>query len=173
MTMAVSDDGGGGGDDGGGGDGGGDDDERGQGKDATSLFFWNGLAACRYPVAGDAVASVDFFGGTIKYYAKGDFVAYCAVHSDSAAKVACVLTRTARAGKKAAQGRPLGLLAAWIMAADEHDCKPEHCKRCNFPPYDDRCFARTALSAVTGADELFAYERPPREGEDEEPRDAP
>jgi hypothetical protein len=86
----------------------------------------------------------------------------------------CILTRSAHAGRTAAQGRPLGLLAAWVLAADDCETKEAHKRRT--PTKEQRLAARRDL--VQGgqeglAQEFFGLERPQRDGEDSEPDRAP
>lgn len=130
----------------------------------------------------DSVITVPFAGGHITYYGNtGDFVAYCGRHRPGN----CRITRTSNAnasGTRLAQGRCLGVLAAWLQCASKHDdaqnpleshkrfASGRHCPR---PSRAERVAARQALHAVAGANALFVHERPRAEGEDSEPeRDA-
>ena len=83
-----------------------------------------------------------------------------------------VLTiRLTAAKKSAGQGRPIGSLIAWLMAANKHAGQHEHVK------------AKVATQAVrmearifffqecAGARTMESYERPKRDGEESEPED--
>ena len=112
-----------------------------------------------------AIATVGLEGGDIRYYRKGDFTATCRFHPG------CILTRTSMPGRRPAQGRPLGLLAAWLSLRPES--KAEHFNRANWPDAARRQAARVELSHVFGSAELFACERPRRDGEGVEPDGCP
>ena len=74
---------------------------------------------------------------------------------------------TARAG----QGRPVGLLMAWLRAADEYGDMEAH----TAPMVTEmltrgaRRQAREIFKARPGAEEFLSHERPRRDGEDDEP----
>lgn len=107
--------------------------------------------------------------GKITWYQKkgGFFEATCKNRGHGR----CVLTRTAHASARSlADGRPLGLLYAWLCA-DHCDSQPQHLARGVFLETDAeaRLAARQALQAFLAAAPLFAKERPLREGEAIEP----
>ena len=85
----------------------------------------------------------------------------------------CRRYRTAHAGRKAAQGRPLGLLAAWLHAG----CQPAIADRSDHkawqPTREQRIAGRALVRADPNADLFFAHERPRKEGEDSEPEGIP
>lgn len=107
-----------------------------------------------------AIAAMEFGNGRISYYRKGDFVAICQRHG-------CILTRTSRPGRRAAQGRPLGLMAAWLQT--DFETKEEHLDKGNFPSYDARLLARTALALSPEGMELASHEGPGADGDLGEP----
>lgn len=109
----------------------------------------------------DALGSVELAGGSIRYYRKGDFVALCRFHPK------CILARTSREGRRLAQGRPLGLLAAWLGLVA--DTKEQHMSKNQWPNQASRLEHRAMLAAMPGGPELLAYERRRRRGEDEKP----
>jgi hypothetical protein len=115
---------------------------------------------------GEAVAEKMFEGGKISFYNKGDFVATCHRHAR------CFLTRTCKASAtKPAQGRPLGLLVAWLsmLAAT----KAQHMDRSQYPSYDDQWFARVELAMTPDGWNLLKHENP-RTGEvNDEPAGLP
>lgn len=120
-------------------------------------------------------------GGFITFYlatakSKARFQAQC-LNPDHGPK--CRLTRAAEAyqtqGVRVAQGRPLGLLAAWLEASTTDLCpdKPSHEAIVSFLSRETRLAARQTLLAATNGLELANRERPRRPGEAEEPSDAP
>ena len=89
----------------------------------------------------------------------------------------CERQRTATASEyasRAGQGRPLGLLAAWLRAHD-CSCKREHVAKGNASLAERRAardFLKT-LHSQEAYDEFASYERPRRENEPEEPDTVP
>ena len=67
------------------------------------------------------------------------------------------------------QGRPLGLLAAWLPGANQHGTKADHMKF--RPSYQERVDARAELSRQDRARHFFGKERPCHPGVPEEPVD--
>ena len=118
-----------------------------------------------------------FMGGSITFYdqkdipGKGRFQAVCgntAMHGKL-----CRLTRTsaesARTGGAVAQGRPLGLLAAWLAAADFAETMEDHKAAIGFLSKHERSEARQKLMELTSGQSLAELERPRKPGEDAEP----
>ena len=99
------------------------------------------------------------------------FRAYCAKHKD------CAKQRTAEASAnklRRGQGRPLGLLAAFLLQ-ETHETKKLH-QKAPVGSREQRERARALLKAAHSQQEYedFAkYERPPRRGEAEEPNHVP
>lgn len=121
-----------------------------------------------------ATAEVFFHGHRVAYYqGRQEFYAIC---SNERHGKLCRKARSARPSsdliRRSAQGRPLGYLAAWLLAPTRSPCvsADEHkwLAPCN---HQQRVAAREALKQCDGADVLFAYERPLRPGEPEEPDD--
>ena len=86
----------------------------------------------------------------------------------------CVASRSAHEGRKPAQGRPLGFLAAWIAKGDSCSDQVQHKKL--QPSQADRLAARCDLAKPEQADllpEFLAKERPRRADEAEEPEGCP
>ena len=131
------------------------------------------------PPSGAADVVVVFPGvGRISYYSSTKrFYAVCLAHHDRG----CVMTRTARPmqsekGNKC-QGRPLGLLVAWLhQAAAPISCTFES-HRCKLArkaiSHDTRLEARQLLSLTVEGLELLSKERVRRIGEPEEPLGIP
>lgn len=120
---------------------------------------------------------VFFPNGKVTFYrSDGRFEAVCRQHQQTS-KAICRLTRTsAENARKAAQGRPLGLLVAWLELARHHGCGREH----KDPVFVNagitlaqRQAARRSLEATDGGVALLACERPQREGEPAEPVGVP
>ena len=118
-------------------------------------------------------------GSSIGFYRDGRFEAVCR-HVNHLPKGRCRLTRTSYGTGTGddtcpAQGRPLGLLASWCLAADDYTLREDHCDA--FAIYsqtlENRIFAREELKHVDGAAALFAAERALRVGETEEPEEWP
>ena len=108
--------------------------------------------------------------GHIKFHeAPEDFYVICSKHGQL-----CRLTRTRRAHEsRPSQGRPLGLLAAWLMA--DHGSKVDHqLPESKMVAYGERVRARRELETVPGAHVLLNIERLPSAGElDGEPLGLP
>ena len=105
--------------------------------------------------------------GELRYHAKSkNIVAFCAEHRD----IDCRRSRTcipnlARAG----QGRPIGLLTAWLRDPESHI--PE-LKR-HVHPLAARRAARQFFQDLPGAAAFSQNERCKRDGEDDEPENIP
>ena len=114
-----------------------------------------------------AELAVDVPNGRITYYNKGFFTATCAVHSTGTTK--CVMSRSAEPGRKAAQGRPLGLMMGWLFSAHEFPDKSSHWNKEHWPTFEVRSAQRDVLAELPGGRELLDKERPQEPGEAEEP----
>ena len=68
------------------------------------------------------------------------------------------------------QGRPLGLLVAWLKESVEHDTRMSHVKYCT-PSFAKRKAAREWFARLSGAQKFLDAERPKREAEGDEPVD--
>jgi hypothetical protein len=99
--------------------------------------------------------------------------AHCFSTSHCSGGASCHTDRLLREGRRPAQGRPLGLLVAWLLRHSKHATKSSHQ---DIKPllssrngYAERCRAREWLKAQGGFQEAFALERPSRDGESSEP----
>ena len=81
---------------------------------------------------------------------------FYAVCSNKAHK-ACVKTKTARAGPKKGQGRPLGFLSAWLRGGAACGSKADHFK-C-VPTLAQRQEGRALLAVMDGSADFFGFER--------------
>ena len=79
------------------------------------------------------------------------------------------LSRSASEGRSPSQGRPLGLLAAWLAHGAMCGRKEDHWNKDQWPSLEERSAHRELLALVPGSDTLFAAERPQRPGEGPEP----
>ena len=117
-----------------------------------------------------AVASVSVPGGRITFYEnKRSFEARCSHPSH----VNCALTRSSvgsSVSNRLAQGRPLGLMAAWLHSGSQHDSKFSH-YACRFIDKAMRNFHRQSLKLNPQAAALLEQERAAREGSGSEPDD--
>jgi hypothetical protein len=122
-----------------------------------------------------------FRQGSITFYPdkndpeKGRFQAVCG-HPELHGK-SCRLTRTSapsvRVGGNQAQGRPLGLLAAWLVVGELAADRAAHDASVPFLSADERLAAREELLSQPNGAELAAHERPMRLGEPLEPDGLP
>ena len=128
------------------------------------------------PLRSTADAVLVLPGGEIRYYCRYHrYQAHCRVedHGDS-----CKLTRTSKSSTiSLAQGRPLGLLAAWLDIAFQAECH-DHASHVSvfgvaLLTHARRRHARQAIKDMVGGPFLMSFERPVREAEDEEPLDLP
>ena len=108
-------------------------------------------------------------GGRLTYYGRGFFTATC----DNAMHGKCIKTCSAFAGRKRAQGRPLGFLSAWLSCGSDLPSKAAHWDRSNWPDFATRCEHRDMLAEVPGGPDLLAQERPMEPGEAAEPDGLP
>ena len=107
--------------------------------------------------------------GSIRYNHKAkNLVAHCSYHSGN-----CRRTRTTHSPSTrrqvSGQGRPMGLLAAWLEQAANYPNAQEHSRECR-PTHEDRLRARANIKRLRDG-EAFSqqYERRQRDGEPEEP----
>lgn len=116
--------------------------------------------------------------GSITYYPNGDyFVAECQHHiGGTSGKLKCKRTRTAQGSARGSgpQGRPLGFLAAYLQhcGGDEIRDPNGHYELAKTLTFEQRREARHWLRSAPGCDQIFAQERPQREGESSEPEDS-
>jgi hypothetical protein len=142
-----------------------------EGEDDDEEYFLGPIGG-RAPTT--ALAKATFANGcTISVYRDGRFEAVCR-HASHHPIGRCRLTRTRHQSDDAsfaAQGRPLGLLAAWCLCQGEFDCKDAHCDpyAVYMQGFETRCNARTSFKLLHGALDLLKYERDQRPGEGEEP----
>jgi len=114
----------------------------------------------------DGSITIPWDNGTVSFYTSNrNFFALCGLHS--VAGVPCCLTRTSNPGRRKGQGRPLGLLSAWLQDPDSH--AGTSIVGWARPSFDERVTARAELEAVPGSEALFEQERPPKDGEGDEP----
>ena len=127
------------------------------------------------PKAAKAAADdrMDYTNGSLRYnFRSQNIVAHCSYHIGSN----CRRTRTAKppAGKSTgltSQGRPVGLLAAWLEQAQNFASAKEHSAQCR-PSYAERLEARRNFESLSGGlDWANSFERPAKDGEEREPRD--
>jgi len=108
--------------------------------------------------------TVIFNGGQLAYFYKGKrFQAICSNPDHGR----CVCTRSGRLGVTGKEGRPLGLMAAWLKKNGQKE-QYDHVYAPD-PSFAERAAARTELAKVNGIEKLMAGERPRIEGEGEEP----
>ena len=120
---------------------------------------------------------IEPYGWLVYYESSNDFYAYCndpdhrdgsSSSSNSAWNNACRKVRTANAGNRRFQGRPLGFLTFWLMQHCCHSTAKAHQKKF-FHDTELRISGRNHLKSVPGSDALFKKERELRENEAEEP----
>ena len=106
--------------------------------------------------------------GQIAYYKRYDrFQATCEKHDS------CRLSRASRPKcfdpTRPARGRPLGLMAVWLLSQAHYDSKADHHNVFSLAllatGMEDRRDARNHLLAMPGGEELSSYERPRRKKE--------
>ena len=108
--------------------------------------------------------------GSVRYNFKAEnLVAHCTYHSGN-----CRRTRTVRPPnslKNLGQGRPVGLLCAWLERARDYATAKEHSANCK-PTFQERVDARQRFEADADAKAWAdTYERAPGDGEQREPSD--
>lgn len=114
-------------------------------------------------------------GGRLVYYkTRQEFYAECPLRGTGHQRN-CRRSRTSRSSenmRRPGQGRPLGLLLAWLESAEQHDTSDSH-KVLFHTTHEDRKNARQFLKTLPGSDALFEYERHLEPGEDSEPEQEP
>ena len=80
-------------------------------------------------------------------------------------RLRCVLTRTAEPGSRPQQGRPVGLLTAWLAAGAAFEDRATRWDRRQWPGADDRAAARDYLEQTPGGLDMLRHERPQLPGE--------
>lgn len=113
-------------------------------------------------------------GGLLRYYPEHDTLnAVC----DNPSHDDCRLSRTCKAGKgnpkkgskTFGQGRPIGMLTAWLEDCLSFDTQKSHCHDCK-PSLKDRQKARTLVMGLPGGPEFCRLvEREKRASEESEP----
>lgn len=113
-------------------------------------------------------------GGKLVYYGgqHDNLVAHC----ENPLHGRCVKTKTMKAPKRAmqstrGQGRPVGLLAAWLAKGEDASSKQEHWSAERKPTFAERRAARDLVKAMSSADSegILAAETCQAEGEGSEP----
>ena len=121
----------------------------------------------------DAVLEIGF--ATFKYY-KADENIVCLCQRTGHGN-RCRLQRSRVAGAKYAQGRPIGLMMAWLTAhlEDDDDNHHGHVHMDPMPSYEDREEGRREFMELPDTEFWLDLERPQRvdEGEGFEPDEAP
>lgn len=114
--------------------------------------------------------------GEIRYnIKKQSFYAVCHRHSGAGAE--CRRTRTALGPsarnclRNPGQGRPLGLLAAWLVQAGDHRSEVMHASSMSTISRAQRAEGRRMLEALPGHEVLTSKERALQPGEPSEPRE--
>ena len=122
----------------------------------------------------DAVNTVVFDGrGKVSLYTDGRIEAVCFSDAHKVPGVPqCKIRRASVGGDdNPAQGRPLGLLAAWVLKCGDFVSRDCHCDR--FTPFafsqEERKRARDYALALPGGVAIAGAERPQRPGEEIEP----
>ena len=109
-------------------------------------------------------------GGILHYYYNLDRFTATRLHGDHGR---CILSRASISGRKRGQGRPLGLLSAWLLWSEKGPCcatREQHWDQSNehYPKFESRQAARDFLWTVDGGPEMMACERMPVVGETED-----
>ena len=114
--------------------------------------------------------------GSLRFYPKTKHItAHCDIHRHDL-DVDCRKNRTvmeSTARSRAGQGRPIGLLTAWLMDPDSHSCVTGALARQGVPSHDKRVAGRRHFLQIPGADQFVKYERERRPSEPEEPLSIP
>eukprot|EP00971_Amphidinium_carterae_P350898 6491798-Amphidinium_carterae.2 len=139
----------------------------------TDALPRTGYSGPRFPA--DAMIQLDNNLGKIAYHRSKDaYEAHCPCHAR------CVLTRTCKGKKKvrgtaSAQGRPLGMLVAWLQMGEGATSREAHWDKAKWIDglsLDKRRAGRQLLKDMRESHVLFPFERPLLPGEEDEPVDA-
>ena len=88
-------------------------------------------------------------GGKLSYYTQKKFMtAIC----ENKAHGKCVLTRTIHGREGFPDGRPLGLMVAWLAKGCDLDTKRDHWRSIHWPTFAERCAARDEFAMLTHPD---------------------
>ena len=96
--------------------------------------------------------------GKVTWYRQGLFTCLCQNPNHQK----CILSRSSRPGRKPAQGRPLGLMAAWLEKGMTLPDKASHWGPLGWPTFEERSTARRALMQMASAVPLLAEESGPK-----------
>lgn len=131
--------------------------------------------ALHFPVPSDIV--VNFGTGSLTWYRSSDtIVANCKTHGK-----ACRITKTCNPKRvsNAAAGRPLGLLAAWLLACDAAHGDVGMNMACHIGlkhtvmTHDERFAGRLILLDTPGSEAIFSKEKDEHLGHEVEPEESP
>ena len=128
---------------------------------------------------GPASIKCDLGMGYITYYFNTAVFEATCTHPDHISPdgaYLCRRTRTARASThvaRAGQGRPIGLLAAWLLECPDDSYWHAHLYFLDTLTLEMRQHAREQVSITPGGDALLAMERAQRDGEGPEPDSVP
>ena len=111
--------------------------------------------------------------GKIRYYRhERHLVAVCTNPEHQDCRMTRTLDEAPRLGKpgskSAGQGRPLGLMVAWLRKQFDYSSQQGHLKTCK-PDLESRQEARRELRDMPRGEQFLGYERAVRPGEPEEP----
>jgi hypothetical protein len=129
-----------------------------------------------YPVTRDGI-----FYGFLKYGGDRVMSAHCRWCADGAETAGlgdhavCRFNRSTKFGTRPQQGRPIGLLLAWLFRAPRFADNQEHFddKAPGIISYDERVDARDWAEGSMAMATPLSWERPRRAGEPAEPLEAP
>ena len=127
--------------------------------------------------APQATTVVQVAGHEIRYnHESSAFIAICRCKDHSTETADCKKQRTANpaaSGRRSnrGQGRPLGLLVAWLQICDCHATGDAHKNAVDSITREQRVQGRKLLMRQRGAVELASHERPKVGDEDSEPED--
>ena len=107
--------------------------------------------------------------GQIRYNPKSKtFTAHCNTHECRRQRSACEAARFSFSNP--GQGRPLGLLGAWLLEQGDHDDRRSHVfKSTVHLSREKRKAGRLMLQQLPGSQAFFAHERAKQDGEESEP----
>ena len=111
--------------------------------------------------------------GKLRYYRhEKHVIAVCSNPEHHDCRMTRTLEEPPRVGKpgskSAGQGRPLGLMLAWLQKQFDYSTQQAHLKSCK-PDLESRQEARRELRGMPRGEAFLAYERALRPGESEEP----